>query len=216
MGLHASGDHWDHGTSLRWPFGTRLDFPMDVSVVTNAPRWVFGAYSWQTEITAIPEHLRAFSKHRITPEPRIPRSPLTNGLRSGTASQRSHTGQKVHRDEHHNGQRSNWRTGTVHYTLSIQTGQNRLSRRRVVRTFVHMTHGDIRLIQFLFVQASQIYQLIGSQRSDARSIKPRAFPGFSPSQVEPTAQPSQAPSHGSTPTATARPQATAQPHLATA
>ncbi|OWM75169.1 hypothetical protein CDL15_Pgr012655 [Punica granatum] len=33
-------------------------------MVTNASRRVFGAHSWKTEITAIPEHLETFGKHR--------------------------------------------------------------------------------------------------------------------------------------------------------
>ncbi|PKI60411.1 hypothetical protein CRG98_019196 [Punica granatum] len=91
------------------------------------------------------------------PRSQVPRSPPANGLRSGTASQRSRTRQKAHRDEHYDAQWSNWRTGTLNSTLNIQTGQNRLSRHRVTRTFVHMTYGDIKLIQILFVQAFQIY-----------------------------------------------------------
>ncbi|PKI75901.1 hypothetical protein CRG98_003700 [Punica granatum] len=71
-------------------------------------------------------------------------------------------------------------------------GQNRLSRRRVARTYVHTTHGDIRLIQTLVVQAFQIYKLIGHRRSDASSIKSQAFSGFSLNRMGPTAQPSQA------------------------
>ncbi|OWM76836.1 hypothetical protein CDL15_Pgr016483 [Punica granatum] len=75
---------------------------------------------------------------------------------------------------------------------NVQTGQDRLSRRRAARTFVHTTHGDIRLIQILVVQAFQIYKLIGHRRSDASSIKFQAFPGFSLNRMGPTAQPSQA------------------------
>ncbi|PKI78945.1 hypothetical protein CRG98_000657 [Punica granatum] len=91
------------------------------------------------------------------PRSQVPRSSPAKGLRSGTASQRSRTRQKAHRDKHYNAQRSNRRTGTVNSSLNAQTGQNRLSRRRVVRTFVHMTYGDIRLSQILFIQAFQIY-----------------------------------------------------------
>ncbi|PKI55042.1 hypothetical protein CRG98_024568 [Punica granatum] len=86
------------------------------------------------------------------PRSQVPRSPPANGLRSGTASQRSCAGQRAHRNGHYNAQKSNWRTGMVNSTLNIQTGQNRLSRRRVTRTFVHTIYGDIRLIQILFVQ----------------------------------------------------------------
>ncbi|PKI61265.1 hypothetical protein CRG98_018329 [Punica granatum] len=88
--------------------------------------------------------------------------------------------------------KSNRRPGAFNSTPNVQIGQNRLSRRRVTRTFVHTTHGDIRLIQILFVQAFQIYKLIGHWRSDTRSIKSQAFSGFSLNQMGPTAQPSQA------------------------
>ncbi|PKI67430.1 hypothetical protein CRG98_012180 [Punica granatum] len=91
------------------------------------------------------------------PRSQVPRSPPADGLRSGTASQRSRVRQKAHRDKHYNAQRSNRRTETVNSTLNAQTGRNRLSRRRVTRTFVHTTYGDIRLIQILFIQAFQIY-----------------------------------------------------------
>ncbi|PKI40911.1 hypothetical protein CRG98_038709 [Punica granatum] len=91
------------------------------------------------------------------PRSQVPRSSRGNGLRSGTTSQRSPTRQKAHRDKHYNSQRSNRGTGTVNSSLNAQTGQNRLSRRRVTQTFVHMTYGDIRLSQILFVQAFQIY-----------------------------------------------------------
>ncbi|PKI77634.1 hypothetical protein CRG98_001972 [Punica granatum] len=91
------------------------------------------------------------------PRSQVPRSSRANGLRSGTTSQQSPKRQKAHRDKHYNAQRSNRRTETVNSTLNAQTGQNRLSKRRVTRTFVHTTYGDIRLIQILFVQAFQIY-----------------------------------------------------------
>ncbi|PKI43227.1 hypothetical protein CRG98_036382 [Punica granatum] len=68
------------------------------------------------------------------PRSQVPRSPPAIGLRSGTASQQSCAGQKAHRNGHYNAQRSNWRTGTINSTTSVQTGQNRLSRRRVTRT----------------------------------------------------------------------------------
>ncbi|OWM76821.1 hypothetical protein CDL15_Pgr017214 [Punica granatum] len=57
------------------------------------------------------------------PRSQVPKSPPANGLRSGTASQRSRTGQKVHRDERYDAQRSNWRTGTLNSTLNIQQGE---------------------------------------------------------------------------------------------
>ncbi|PKI49901.1 hypothetical protein CRG98_029685 [Punica granatum] len=81
---------------------------------------------------------------------------------------------------------------TLNSTPNVRRWQHRLSRRQVTRTFVHTTYGDIRLIQILFVQAFQIYKLIGRRRSDARSIKSQAYSGFSLSRMGPTAQPSQA------------------------
>ncbi|PKI31328.1 hypothetical protein CRG98_048281 [Punica granatum] len=88
--------------------------------------------------------------------------------------------------------KSNRGPGASNPTPNVRTGQNRLSRRRVARTLVRMTYGDIRLIPILFVQAFQIYKLIGQRGSDARSIKSQAFFGFSLSRMGPTAQPSQA------------------------
>ncbi|PKI73120.1 hypothetical protein CRG98_006485 [Punica granatum] len=70
------------------------------------------------------------------------------------------------------------------------SGQNQLSRRRVARTFVYTTHGDIRLVQILVIQAFQIFKLIGHRRSDASSIKFQAFSGFSLNRMGPTVQPS--------------------------
>ncbi|PKI60852.1 hypothetical protein CRG98_018760 [Punica granatum] len=68
--------------------------------------------------------------------------------------------------------KGNRRPGTLNSTSNVRTWQNRFSRRRVARTFVHATYGDIRLIQILFVQAFQIYKLIGHRRSDARGSDP--------------------------------------------
>ncbi|PKI42422.1 hypothetical protein CRG98_037188 [Punica granatum] len=62
-GLQAPRDHQDHGTSFRRPFGTRLGFPRDVSVVMNVSRRAFGARPRKTEITTIPEHLKTFREH---------------------------------------------------------------------------------------------------------------------------------------------------------
>ncbi|OWM85997.1 hypothetical protein CDL15_Pgr020666 [Punica granatum] len=53
--------------------------------------------------------------------------------------------------------KSNRGPGTLNFTPNVRTWQNRLSRRRVTRTFVHMTYGDIKLIQILFLQPFQIY-----------------------------------------------------------
>ncbi|PKI64643.1 hypothetical protein CRG98_014959, partial [Punica granatum] len=115
-----------------------------------------------------------------------------NGLRSGTTTQQSPTGHKGHRNECQDAQRAIGDRGTLNFAPIVQTGQNQLSRRRVARTFIHTTRGDIRLIQILVNQAFQIYKLIGHRRSDASSIKSRAFSGFSPNRMGPTAQPSQA------------------------
>ncbi|PKI67200.1 hypothetical protein CRG98_012397 [Punica granatum] len=116
-------------------------------------------------------------------------------------SQKSFTGQKGHRNECRDAQRAIGDRGTLNSAPNVQTGQNRRSRRRVTRAFVHTTHGDIRLIQILVIQAFQIYKLIGHRRSDTSSIKFQAFSGFSLNRTGPTAQPSQAEpsSHGSTP-----------------
>ncbi|PKI76953.1 hypothetical protein CRG98_002663 [Punica granatum] len=101
----------------------------------------------------------------------VPRPSRANGLRSGTTSQRSFTGQKGHRNECRDAQTAIGDRGTLNSAPNVQTGQNRLSRRQVARAFVHTTHGDIRLIQILVIQAFQIYKLIGHRRSDTSSIK---------------------------------------------
>ncbi|PKI52414.1 hypothetical protein CRG98_027195 [Punica granatum] len=112
--------------------------------------------------------------------------------------------------------KSNRGPGALNSTPNAQTGQNRLSRRRVARTFVHTMHGDIRLIQILFVQAFQIYKLIGHRRPDARSIKSQAFSGFSLDQMGPTAQPSQAVKPRLNPKPRLSPSSSAWPQLAAA
>ncbi|OWM91114.1 hypothetical protein CDL15_Pgr010144 [Punica granatum] len=122
----------------------------------------------------------------------VPRPSRANGLRSGTTSQGSFTGQKGHRNECRDAQRAIGDRGTLNSAPNVRIGQNRLSRRRVARTYVHTTRGDIRLIQTLVVQAFQIYKLIGHRRPDASSIKSQAFSGFSLNRMGPTAQPSQA------------------------
>ncbi|PKI56707.1 hypothetical protein CRG98_022899 [Punica granatum] len=111
-----------------------------------------------------------------------------NDPRPRATSQRSPTGQKDRQNECKNAQRSIGGRGA----LNFQTGQNRLSRHRVARTFVHTTHGNIRLVQILVIQAFQIFKLIGHRRSDASSIKFQALSGFSLNRMGPTAQPSQA------------------------
>ncbi|PKI78842.1 hypothetical protein CRG98_000767 [Punica granatum] len=132
------------------------------------------------------------------PRSRVPRSSPANGLRLGTASQPSRAGQKAHRDKHYNAQRSNRRTGMVNSSLNAQTGQNRLSRRRVTRTFVHMTYGNIRLIQILFVQSNGTHS----------SAKPSYQAAAQTQDLGST------PSHGSIPQAAARPQlAAANPSI---
>ncbi|PKI53554.1 hypothetical protein CRG98_026055 [Punica granatum] len=102
-------------------------------------------------------------------------------------------------------------TGAFNSTPNVRTGQNRLSRRPVARTLVHTTYGDIRLIPILFVQAFQIYKLIGHQRSDARPIKSQVFSGFSLNRMGPIAQPSQATKPRLKPKISARSQAAAWP-----
>ncbi|PKI33961.1 hypothetical protein CRG98_045648, partial [Punica granatum] len=102
-----------------------------------------------------------------------------------------------------NAQRSIKGQGMPNSTPNVRTGQNRLPRRRVARMFVHTTHGDIRLIQILVIQAFQIHKLIGHRRSDARSIKSQAFSGFSLNRMRPTASQAKPTSRGSTPQASA-------------
>ncbi|OWM75160.1 hypothetical protein CDL15_Pgr012646 [Punica granatum] len=126
------------------------------------------------------------------PRSKVPRSSRADGLRPGTTSQQSPTGHMGHQNECQDAQRAIGDRRALNSAPNIQTRQNRLSRRRVARTFVHTTHGDIRLIQVLVVQAFQIYKSIGHRRSDASSIKFQAFFGFSLNRMGPTAQPSQA------------------------
>ncbi|OWM64349.1 hypothetical protein CDL15_Pgr009272 [Punica granatum] len=47
--------------------------------------------------------------------------------------------------------KSNRRPGVLNSTPNVRTGQNRLSKRRATRTFVHMIYGDIGFTQILFV-----------------------------------------------------------------
>ncbi|OWM89108.1 hypothetical protein CDL15_Pgr026271 [Punica granatum] len=75
-----------------------------------------------------PRTPRDIRETRRKPQSQVPKSPPANGLRLGTASQRSRTRQKAHRDEHYDAQRSNWRMGTLNSTLNIQTGQKTDSR----------------------------------------------------------------------------------------
>ncbi|OWM84365.1 hypothetical protein CDL15_Pgr021934 [Punica granatum] len=122
----------------------------------------------------------------------VPRPPRANGPRPRATSQRSPAGHKGHRNECQDAQRAIEDRRALNSTPNVQTGQNRLSRRRVARAFVHTTHGDIRLIQILVIQAFQIFKLIGRRRSDASSIKSQAFSGFSLNRMGPTAQPRRA------------------------
>ncbi|PKI64538.1 hypothetical protein CRG98_015101 [Punica granatum] len=86
--------------------------------------------------------------------------------------------------------KSNRGPGTLNSTPNVRAWQNRFSKRRVARTFVHTTYGDVRLIQIHLVQAFQIYKLIGLRRPDARSIKSQTISGFSLNRTGSTAQPS--------------------------
>ncbi|PKI70464.1 hypothetical protein CRG98_009134 [Punica granatum] len=123
-----------------------------------------------------------------------PLPPVFPGQRSPTADDEPTItrGAKDRQNECKDAQRSIGGRGALNSTPHVQTGQNRLSRCRVARTFVHAMHGDIRLIQILIIQAFQIHKLIGHRRSDARSIKSQAFSGFSLNRMGPTAQPSRA------------------------
>ncbi|PKI46855.1 hypothetical protein CRG98_032751 [Punica granatum] len=126
------------------------------------------------------------------PRSKVLRSSRAYGLRPRATSQQSPMGHKGHRNECQDAQGAIGDRGTLNSAPNVQTGQNRLSRRRVARTFIHTTHGDIRLIQILVIQAFQIFKLIRHRRSDARSIKSQAFSGFSLNRMGPTAQPSRA------------------------
>ncbi|PKI44738.1 hypothetical protein CRG98_034873, partial [Punica granatum] len=90
---------------------------------------------------------------------KVPRSSRANGPRPRTTSQQSPAGQKGRRNECKNAQRSIGDQGTLNSTPNVRTGQNRLPRRRIARTPVHATHGDIRFIQIFIFQAFQIFKL---------------------------------------------------------
>ncbi|PKI36472.1 hypothetical protein CRG98_043137 [Punica granatum] len=172
MGLQAPRDHWGHGTSFRRPLKTLRGFPRNVSVVATASR-----HSGNTEKAPVTSP-QVFPRQRSSvedDEPTIPHEAKGSPKQTLRCT------------------KGNRRPGTLNSTPNVRTGQNRLSRRRVARTFAHATNGDIRLIQILFVQAFQIYKLIGHRRSNARSIKSQAFFGFSLNRMGLTAQPS----HGS-------------------
>ncbi|PKI40350.1 hypothetical protein CRG98_039258, partial [Punica granatum] len=138
----------------------------------------------KTEITTIPEHNndpRAPQDIQGTlrkSRSQVPRPPRANGPRPRATSQRSPMGHKGHRNERQDTQRAIGDRGMLNSAPNVQTGQNRLLRRRVARTVVHTTHGDIRLIQILVIQAFQVFKLIGRRRSGASSIKFQAFSGF--------------------------------------
>ncbi|PKI66790.1 hypothetical protein CRG98_012796 [Punica granatum] len=91
------------------------------------------------------------------PRSQVPRSSRANGFRPGTTSQRSPTRQKGSPERMLRCTKSNRGPGAFNSTSNVRTGQNRLSRRRVARTFVHATYGDSRLIQTPFLQSFQIY-----------------------------------------------------------
>ncbi|PKI75960.1 hypothetical protein CRG98_003618 [Punica granatum] len=132
----------------------------------NSSRFPEGHFSGHDRL---PASLRGTStKNRDHNEPRAPqdiqgtlrksrsqapRPPRANGPRPRTTSQRSPTGQKDRQNECWDAQRAIGDQGALNSVPNVQTGQNRLSRRRVVRTLVHTTHGDIRLIRILVVQA---------------------------------------------------------------
>ncbi|PKI41778.1 hypothetical protein CRG98_037830 [Punica granatum] len=71
----------------------------------------------------------------------VPRPPRADGHRQRETSQRSPTGHKGHRNECQDAQRAIGDRGMLNSAPNVQIGQNRLSRRRVARTFVHTTHG---------------------------------------------------------------------------
>ncbi|PKI32358.1 hypothetical protein CRG98_047251, partial [Punica granatum] len=97
---------------------------------------------------------------------KVPRSPRAYGLRPRAMSQQSPAGHKGHRNEYQDAQRAIGDRGTLNSAPIVRTGQNRLLRRRVARTFAHTMHDDIRLIRILVAQAFQIFKLIGHRRSD--------------------------------------------------
>ncbi|PKI31456.1 hypothetical protein CRG98_048153, partial [Punica granatum] len=124
-------------------------------MVTNISRRAFGARLQRTKITTIPEHNNEprapqdiqgiLRKSRS----QVPRPSRANGPRPRATGQRSLTGQKDRQNECQDAQRAIGDRGTLNSAPNVQTGQKRLSRRRVARTFIHTTHGDIRLIQIL-------------------------------------------------------------------
>ncbi|PKI59632.1 hypothetical protein CRG98_019969 [Punica granatum] len=186
--------------------------PRDISVVANASRQIFGAHSRplskDRSASRTPQDIQGTLRKSRS---QVPRPPQANDPRPGATSQRSPRGRRVtetnvkaHKEQSRTG-------GTLNSTPNVQTGQNRLSRHQVARTFVHTTYGDIKLIQILVVQAFQIDKLIGHRRSDASSIKSQALSGFSLNRMGPTAQPSQTTRPRFKPKISARSQATAWP-----
>ncbi|PKI59459.1 hypothetical protein CRG98_020149 [Punica granatum] len=74
----------------------------------------------------------------------------------------------------------------------IHTEQNRLLSPRVTRVVAYKKHVNIRLIKTVFASTSIIRRSSEPQKSNTRSIEPRASSDFSSSQVGPLSQPSRA------------------------
>ncbi|PKI68465.1 hypothetical protein CRG98_011154 [Punica granatum] len=151
----APRDHRGHGTSFGRPLGTLRGFPRDVSVVATASRHL--GNTEKAPVTS-PQVFPGQRSSVEDDEPTIPhdaKGSLKQTLRCT---------------------KGNRRPGTLNSTPNVRTRQNRLSRRRVAQTFAHATNGDIRLIQILFVQAFQIYKLIGHRRSDFSYLEPPIIP----------------------------------------